>query len=61
MASSRESSQECRHEDNFTGSVLILDYYVDAPQSWFCSINASYTVSRAKHLTKFYWALSKLG
>ncbi len=41
-------------------AVRIPNYYIDAPQAWFHSINATFTVSRIKKpLTKFYWALSK--
>jgi hypothetical protein len=51
-----------RHrEDDFAGAVCIPDYYTDAPQAWFRSINTTFAVSHVtKPLTKFYWTLSKL-
>jgi hypothetical protein len=61
MAPSRELSQERCCENDFTGTVRIPDYYADALQAWFRSINATFAVSRVmKPLTEFHWALSKL-
>jgi hypothetical protein len=48
-------------EEVFAGAVHIPDYYTEAPQAWFRSINATFAVSCIKKpFTKFYWALSKL-
>ncbi len=61
MTPSRELSQEHRRENDFAGTDHIPDYYADALQAWFRSINATFAVSRVmKPLTKFHWALSKL-
>jgi hypothetical protein len=50
-----------RHrEDDFAGAVCIPDYYTDAPQAWFRSINTTPVSHVTKPLTKFYWTLSKL-
>jgi hypothetical protein len=55
------SLKERRRENDFAGTVCIPDYYADALQAWFHSINATCAVSRVmKPLTKFHWALSKL-
>jgi hypothetical protein len=51
----RELSQERRHENDFVGTIRILVYYVEAPQAWFCNINAKFAVSSVtKPLTKFH-------
>jgi hypothetical protein len=61
MTPLRELSQERRHESDFAGTVGIPDYYADALQAWFHSINATFAISRVmKPLTKFHWVLSKL-
>jgi hypothetical protein len=56
MAPSQKPSTERRRINNESAAtVRIPEYYADAPMAWFCSINATFAVSRVtKPITKFH-------
>jgi hypothetical protein len=61
IPTSRDSSPSRSGETAYVPAVCIPDYYMDAPQAWFRSINATFAVNKVTNsLTRFYWVLSKL-